>query len=328
MKIQALRVPKPGGIDLVPLDLPDPEPDEVIVEALYSAVSPGTELAWSDGAPGTPNKFPHYPGYSGVGRVVSRGEGVESPAEGELIAGRLKHATHTRLAADACHPIPGDADLPALSLVRLASIALQGVRKAPIGIGDAVAGLGLGPIGLLAAQFARVAGAGGVTGFDLLAYRRELATRCGIDRVASDITDAAERARFAVVLETTGSPRVIADAMKLVDNFGSLVLLGSPRGTSPEIDFYADVHRRGVQLIGAHESLRATTPADERYSPFRTHATDELAVLQLARQGRLHLAPLVSEVADPLQAADVYRRLRDRDKQLMTVVFDWSHINP
>ena len=327
MKIKALRVPEPGGVELVALDIPDPEAGEVIVETLYSAVSPGTELAWSDAAPGTPSKFPHYPGYSGVGRVVRRGAGVEHPAEGQVVAARLKHATHTRLAADACRPIPDDADLPALSTFRLASIALQGVRKSPIGIGDRVAALGLGPVGLLAAQLARIAGAGEVTGFDLLDWRRDLATSCGIDHAASDVTDARHHAGFHVVIETTGSPRVLPHAMKLAQNFGSVVLLGSPRGTTAEVDFYADVHRRGITLLGAHESLRATTDADERGGRHRTHATDENVVLRLAEQGRLNFAPLVSDVVTPDAAADVYRRLRDRDERLMTIVFDWSGVD-
>ena len=327
MKIQALRVPEPGGVELVALDIPDPEAGEVIVETLYSAVSPGTELAWSDAAPGTPGKFPHYPGYSGVGRVVRRGATVEQPAEGQLVAARLKHATHTRLAADACRPIPDDADLPALSTFRLASIALQGIRKPPIGIGDCVAALGLGPVGLLAAQLARIAGAGEVTGFDLLDWRRDLATSSGTDRAAADVTDPHEHGGFDVVIETTGSPRVLPAGLKLAKNFGTVVLLGSPRGVAPEVDFYADVHRRGVTLVGAHESLRATTDADQRGGRYRTHATDELVVLRLAEQGRLQLAPLVSEVATPDAAADVYRRLRDRDQQLMTVIFDWSGID-
>ena len=318
-------VPEAGRVELEAFEPANPGPGKVLVESTYTAVSPGTELAWLHHRANTPGRYPYHPGYSGVGRVVLVGEGVESLREGDRVAARMPHASHAVLAAADCHPLPPTLDEREASPFRLASIAVQGVRKAAIQIGEEVAVVGLGPIGLLAAQWARVAGAQRVTGVDLLPARLELAASCGLDPLWASLeeADGAAGPPFDVVIEATGVPTVITTALARVCDGGRLVLLGSPRGTADSVDFYRDVHRRGVTLIGAHERLRAHTATDERQA-YRTHHSDEAAALAYAAAGRLRLAPLISDTRPPSDAPAVYEQLAAPESGLMCVAFDWN----
>jgi threonine dehydrogenase-like Zn-dependent dehydrogenase len=64
---------------------------------------------------------------------------------------------------------------------RLIAIALQGVRKAHIELGESVVVLGLGLIGLLALQLAKLSGGLPVIGVDLSETRLDFARKVGAD---------------------------------------------------------------------------------------------------------------------------------------------------
>src|ERR1019366_8020868 len=83
MKTTSLLATGIDRVELVDAQIPEPGPAQVVVEALYTAVSPGTELRCLGGKqPGA--TFPFIPGYSMVGRIIARGAGVEL-AEGALV---------------------------------------------------------------------------------------------------------------------------------------------------------------------------------------------------------------------------------------------------
>jgi threonine dehydrogenase-like Zn-dependent dehydrogenase len=67
----------------------------VLVETECTAVSPGTELAFLQAKSNTCGTFPQYPGYSGVGRILEVGEGVEGFTVGErILMDHCGHASH------------------------------------------------------------------------------------------------------------------------------------------------------------------------------------------------------------------------------------------
>jgi threonine dehydrogenase-like Zn-dependent dehydrogenase len=56
--------------------------------------------------------------------------------------------------------------------------------------------------------------------------------------------------RPAAVVDTTGDPRVIQHAMERVADLGTVVLAGPPPGEAVALDLYADLHVRGLTVIG------------------------------------------------------------------------------
>ncbi len=307
-------------------ELPAVGPDQVLVETRYSAISPGTELAFLHHKPNTPGKYPYFPGYSASGTILEKGEAVGALAIGQRVACRIPHASHFVVEARKCLPIPEPVkDLDA-SVYRLASIALQGVRKARVQLGWEIAVLGLGPIGNLAGQLARAAGATHVEGIDPIAWRGELALECGFD-AATDSVEGVSRTvgfgavdGFDVVIEATGVPEAIPPAFRLAKRLGHVVLLGSTRGETENVNFYRDVHKKGLTIIGAHDSIR---PTEDDHSFYVSQRTDDETALRLLASGRIQTSPLISGVVSPEEAAEVYDRLTTRDEALMLVVFKW-----
>lgn len=314
MNAYRIYAPEKGTVDLEAFAPRPLEPEEVLLEALYTTLSPGTELAWLHHQASTPGLYPWYPGYSGCGKVLERGSAVETLEPGQIVVCNMPHSSHFVAKAAHCHVLPEGLDPLSASAFRLGSIALQGVDKAQPRLGESVAVLGLGPVGLLAAQLAGAAGAF-VEGIDLLAWRRDLGLACGLDTVSAQ----AASDTFEIVLEVTGVPSVILTALELVKVRGRVVLLGSPRGLTHSVDFYTHVHHKGVSLIGAHERNRAEDAAQLE----QTHLQDEARFLKLLAADRVKLRPLISVVL-PQEASSVYKRLAAREEGLFLATFDWQ----
>lgn len=321
MKANKICAYEAGKVKLEEYELLEPGVQEVLVETVFSMVSPGTELAWINHMENTPGEYPYYPGYSCCGRIREKGNGVETFHIGDIIVCNQIHCSAFVIPSVKCTKVPENVEADAASVFRLASISLQGVRKADIQIGDQVAVLGLGPIGNFAVQLAYTAGAGEVTGFDFLEWRRKLGKKCGILKVEKD--GEKYQNKFDVVIEATGVPQAVNTALKMVKPLGKVVLLGSTRGNTDHVNFYRDVHKKGIHIIGAHEMYRAKDEEDV-FGHFRTHKKDEETIISLLAQKRIKSKALISETVRPEEAQNIYNRLLKKEEHLMLVAFKWG----
>lgn len=270
----------------------------------------------------TSGEYPYYPGYSACGKVLNIGENVKDFKVGDIIACMGRHASLQIINSERCTPIPF-INLPQkdVSVYTLGAIALQGVRKAEIQIGDAVAVIGLGPIGNFAAQLAKVGGAGVVTGFDFVEWRRQLAAQCGINEVEETAEKKELQNKYDVVIEASGSPKAILSAFKLAKKFGRVILLGSTRGITESVNFYKDIHVKGITVVGSHSGYRAKA---DNFGCIKTRLKDEETVLALLNQRRIRTDLLISEITTADCAQEIYDRLYEKDAEFMLVVFDWT----
>jgi predicted dehydrogenase len=101
-------------------------------------------------------------GYSAAGEVLEVGDGAPEFHAGQRVAcaglGYASHAERIWVPRNLCVPIPENVDYDSAAFVALGSIALQGVRVAEAKIGEHVAVLGLGLVGLVTAQILQAAG--------------------------------------------------------------------------------------------------------------------------------------------------------------------------
>jgi NADPH:quinone reductase-like Zn-dependent oxidoreductase len=104
--MQAIRtvMPEPYTITVETYEIGDPEPNQVLVAAEASGVSPGTELAvytgvhqWLKDPTRAWPKFPFVAGYSAVGRVLKAGSGVTRFKEGDRVIWPGRHESQARL---------------------------------------------------------------------------------------------------------------------------------------------------------------------------------------------------------------------------------------
>jgi (R,R)-butanediol dehydrogenase / meso-butanediol dehydrogenase / diacetyl reductase len=119
------------------------------------------------------------------------------------------------------------------AVVEPATVALHAVRRSPPHLGDVVAVQGCGPIGLLALQCAKAAGAGRVVAIEPDPARRELAITLGADvAVAPEAALDALGAGADLVLECAGVPATVQRAVELVRRGGTVNLVGLASGTA------------------------------------------------------------------------------------------------
>lgn len=308
-----------GRVEFRSADLPPLAPGQVLLETLCSAISPGTELALIHEKPGTPGVYPASLGYSACCRILARAEDVAGLEIGQRVACQSPHASYHVCEAGRCVPVPEAVSDTDATIYRLAAIALQGVRKAQVELGSRVAVQGLGPIGNLAGQLCRANGACHVAGVDPLDWRRQLALEAGFDAALAP-GEAASGEGFDRVIEATGIPGAIPAAFQMAARRGVVVLLGSPRGETEKVDFYRDVHKKGLTIVGAHEFVR---PAVDDHRDFWTSKRDNEVILQLMAAQRIRHEVVISDVIKAREAPSAYARLASGTEHLLTVVLQW-----
>ena len=121
-------------------------------------------------------------GYSAAGVVSAVGDLAAGIAPGDRVAcagaGYANHAEWISVPANLCARVPDEVSLEDAAYTTIGAIALQGFRQSGAVLGDRVAVIGLGLLGLLTVQIARAAGCQ-VIGFDLDVSKTELAEECG-----------------------------------------------------------------------------------------------------------------------------------------------------
>lgn len=310
-----------------------PENGEVRIKLAFSTVSAGTERALltgnEEGGENFRFGFPSSSGYSGSGIITDVGPNVTEYKVGDrVMVHGGGHQQYCTVPLKEIVPIPDNVSLEEAALVIIAGFSLAAIRKAKICLGDSCLVTGLGILGLFAVQFAKLSGAYPVIGADFLPERRELAKKLGADIVLdpSDPTFSEQCKAFNggmnSAIEVTGNPNALKQVLSVTAKFGKVILLGCTRDMT-EVDFYNDVHRPGIELIGAHSGARPTL---ESHSGFYTEMDDCRVILSYLSAGRLDFKPIISEQHSPSEATEVYSRLAAK-KFPIGVQFDWSKLD-
>ena len=316
-------------------------PGEVVVDLEVSVISAGTEVANFTGldprtrVPGSWNEYPHRPGYGAVGDIVAVGPLSPGPDRGLAVGDRVfaicRHARYA-VADTSRRPIvkvSRSDDARSIVLGRMASVSITSLRKsAHVDLGATGVVVGLGLVGNFAAQLLQLSGMK-VLGLDRAQPRVQMAKGVGIE--AALTTEGSERKAVEgavgggadLVVEASGVPDAVPTAVSLARDGGEVILLGSPRGaySGDATSLLYEIHSRGVRLIGALEWLLPldSGPWQARWSLQEDYAT----LFDLLRRGQLKTAGLVTHVARPAQAQEMYSRLADREPGMGAVLFDW-----
>src|SRR5947209_13301707 len=298
--------------------LPDPNPDQILLAAEYSGVSAGTELAvytgshqWLKDPAMTDWKFPFRSGYSAAGRVLK--VGTDFPGgfkEGDRVSYPGNHASAELLTVghERCRvwKMPDNLSFEKAAAAVIARYGLGASVRAGITLGRSAAVLGLGIIGQFSLRCLIAAGASPVVGIDGVKMRRDAALAAGADFVidpnAGDVkqnlsaylgTRGAE-----IVADATGWPDAIPTAMSLACDAGQVVVVGSPRGRAKEVNFYDDLHRRYIEVTGAHGNM-LFEPAHTRLAGAWDINKAQNWLLAALAAGRLKMDALIAPRIQP-----------------------------
>ncbi len=278
--MKALRLHGVGDLRLADEPEPVPVPDEALVRVTAVGIC-GSDLHWYDesGIGDAVLSRPLVLGHEAAGVVVdgpragqrvaldpqvpcgacetcAAGRGHLCPQVRFLGHSQTDGALRELMAWPLAHlvPLPDTIDDVGGAMLEPLGVALHALRLARVRPGDAVGIFGCGPIGLLAIQLARRAGATTIVATDRLPHRVEAAGRLGA--TAALVEEGAERdvLRRATggrgvdaAIEIAGDDDAIQAAIDLARPAGTVVIAGIPSGDHSTIT--ASVARRkGLDL--------------------------------------------------------------------------------
>lgn len=314
----------------------DPAAGEVVIRANKTLISTGTEgiclgrlfepgSHWDQWV-----KYPFSPGYSMAGEIVAVGEGVTGFQVGDRVASRSPHRQYVVTGTARLAPIPAGISDEEATWFGLANIVQNAVRRAEHALGEAVVVIGLGLLGQLVVQYARLLGAREVIAIDTAQKRLEMAQAHGATAVIPrSVADAYEEVMrltdgggAEVVYDVTGNAAVLPAALPLVRRFGRLMILGDTGSPSSQ-HLTSDVIRRGLRIIGTHDI--DPPPVSTDYA-FWSHAQMTRLFFRYLLRGDMRVSDLITHRYHPTEAAEAYRMLREQRASAMGVVFDWTRV--
>jgi threonine dehydrogenase-like Zn-dependent dehydrogenase len=280
-------------------DQPQLAPGEVRVRSEYASAKHGTEMALFKGYRPDRYRPPAAVGNMMVGRIVEVGPDAAMLAAGDRVC-LYTGFRQTWAGPEArCWKMPEGMSWKSAVCLDPADFAFCALRDGHVRIGDVVAVFGLGAIGLMAVQLARLAGAEAVIGVDPLPNRRQVAEQLGaepvLDPTACDvgreIRETAGGRGADVVIEYSGAAGALNDALRAIAYGGNVVCGAWPPPYPAGVDFGAEAHHNVPNITFS----RACSQPDRdhpRWDEPRIYA----ACWRMLCEGRITGEPIVQPV--------------------------------
>ncbi len=328
-------ITRPYQVSIEETEIPEPEPGQILVRTTISGISAGTEMNLYCGSNpdlvrrrwGERFVYPFVPGYQAVGQVVHRSPDVTQFEVGDRVFTHGSHAEYTLAQADNSVKLPDSLSDETASLLSVARVALHGARRGRIEYGDSVAVVGMGLMGQLAIQHARLAGAGSTIAVDIDPWRLEIAARLGADHVIDPHSDDPIKLMSQitehgadVVLETAGAPSAVPLAISL-GRYGARVVIVGWHLKPISIDLAEDLLYKELDLL---PSRAGGMDEDAPAHVLRWNKTRNMQLLmRLLTQNRLSTHKLITHVFPATELKKAYEMIRNRSGQSIHVALDW-----
>jgi threonine dehydrogenase-like Zn-dependent dehydrogenase len=328
---------RPGHAALQEYAEPPLLPDQVRIRSLFSSVKHGTELRgfrrdsadahypWNeelrlhDRERQPPRETPlrRRLGNMCLGVVTEAGAQVQGLQIGHRVFGHLPiRETHT-VPEGRVRRAPEGVSPWGLMYWDPASFGVGGVRDGHVRLGDRVAVFGLGAIGQMVVQLARLAGARWVVALDPIERRRSAAARHGADLVLDpravdaglELKRQTEKVGVDVALETSGSSHALHDALRSVRYQGTIVSTAYYTEPMQGLLFAGEWHRNRPNLLS---SRACSEPLPDFGWDFARVGEEALALLV---EGRLQAEDLIDPIVPFTRAAEAYEEINEHPER-------------
>lgn len=234
-------------------------------------------------------------------------DGGEDPAPS---LGSGGYAPYTRATAARLVRVPDELDERQAACVEPASVGFHAVHRSGMGLGDRVAVIGAGPIGLFTLQCAREAGASRIAVAELSPVRAKVAREVGADAILDPKAAGNLPAAFADLLD--GPPDVVFDAAGVPATLQQAVDAVRPRGS--------------VMMVGVAFEPAPIRPAAWVTKNVRVRAAfaysrdDYRATMDLMARGRIQVEPLITRVVRGEETPSVFEQLLGPNDDIKVLV--------
>lgn len=350
---QVFQDVRSGETAVIEVPVPNPQPGAVLVRTAVSLVSAGTErmmvefagksllgkarsrpdlvqqvvdrvrreglLAVADAVRNRLDQ-PMPVGYSSAGTIAAVGSGVTGYRVGDRVAcaggGYAVHAEYAVVPQNLLAHIPDSVDFESGAFTTLGAIALHGFRLAEPQMGERVAVIGLGLLGLLSVEIALAAGCT-VLGVDLDPVRVELAHGLGAEAILrGDAEDAAaahsrgEGFDLILICADTPSDDPVELAGEIARDRARVVAIGAVGMGIPRRVYY----EKELSIIvsrsygpGRYDPTYEEKGQDYPIGYVRwTEGRNLSAFVDLLAKGQLDVQPLISHRFPIERATEVY----------------------
>lgn len=371
---QVLQDRKSGKVEIVQVPVPERNAGQLLVRVQASVISAGTESALvaatgrslmqrvadkpdlirkgfdtlkARGFDGLKSqiegKYAGYEalGYSCAGVVVESDPAAAGVTPGTRVAcggiGYANHAEFVSVPHRLCAVVPEGVDDSTAAYATLGAIAMQGVRQSAAVLGEHIVVIGLGLVGLLAAQLLKAAGCS-VSGIDPSPAARARGLQCGCTHVAEPggaaetVLEASRGlgADAVLICAATESSDPVLLAGELARSRGRVVMVGSTGMEIPrELYFRKELTFALSRSYGpgrydtSYEEAGVDYPAD--FVRF-TEQRNMQSFLDLAARGAINVTPLTTHRFPLDQASQAYAILADRSIDRVGIVLNYPAV--
>jgi len=309
---------------------------------MVSAISPGTEMLvyrgqWPEGVP-IDASIPalsggfHYPlkyGYSAVGRIVAVGANVDESWLDRTVFAFNPHESCFVADLDRVVPLPDGLAAEKAALLPNMETAVTFVLDGSPLLGENVAVVGQGVVGLLTTALLARLPLTCLAAFDIFSLRREASLSLGA-HIALDPVDGNAFSRLTehfvqsggdghadLTYELSGNP-VALDLAIAVTGFSGRVVIGSWYGAKrAAIDLGGHFHRSRMRLI----SSQVSTLSPDLSGRWNTARRMKVALNMLTR---IDVANLITHRFPISQAAQAYDMLHRSPEQAIQVLLTYE----
>lgn len=268
-------------------------------------------------------------GYSTAGTIVALGKNMQGFKVGQRVAcaggGYATHAEYNVVPRNLLTPLPKNVDFESAAFTTLGAIALHGFRLAEPQLGENVAVIGLGLLGLLTIQLAAAAGCN-VLGIDIDPKRVKLASSLGIQAVTRPQAEATAVAFTAnrgidsiIICADTASNDPVELAGVIARDRAKVVATGAVGLNFPRKVYYekeiAFINSRSYGP-GRYDLNYEENGQDYPIGYVRwTEGRNFQAVVDLMASGKLNVAPLISHRFDIEEGVKAYEVITGKKKE-------------
>jgi len=215
--------------------------------------------------------------------------------------------------------LPDSVDYESAAMTDPAAVALHALRRGGgVGVGETVAVLGAGPIGMLFCQWARIRGAGKVIATDVVTQKLDILEQIGIDvavhaekeNVVERIMDETHGLGADVIVETAGSVQAHLQSLAAARKRGRIIHIGRAyTDVNLPDEYFTQIFRRELSVFGAVNS---------NFSP---HDHEWRTTVDYMSTGMLKTEPLISHRLPLSQISETFRKMYNREMFYNKIIF-------
>jgi 2-desacetyl-2-hydroxyethyl bacteriochlorophyllide A dehydrogenase len=312
----------PEHVEVLEVEVPEPTPNDVIIRILYSGVSIGTER-WILTNKYKGVSYPLVSGYQFCGIIEKTGSNVTSLHKGDMVFARHSrilgnirpmwagHVSYAVVDAAQVLKVPEGVDPAEASLAVMPAVSWHGIQLTKIYEGDLVIVIGMGLIGQMTAQLARILGAR-VIALEVLEKRRKIAELYSADVALNPLKDDVEsyvrkekEEGADVIIDTSANADIINASFSWIRHNGRYCLQGYYPGLTC-IDLFLP-HVKQITF----------------FNPTDCEGIDKM--LKFIAQRKLKLKPLITQQFNAEDAPKAYELMLKHPEEVLSIVLKWSN---